>query len=123
MLAQQWASRKLNEAGYNIVEIILDGGISPKNSTTMPSTTSAPVASAFPTQIVAAAVAVLTAFVLWRITSGSSELLTIDACLTSAYPQPIFAEQAKKETPVLNPHEYQDFPLVEKIVVSHNTAM
>ncbi|TFL06684.1 NADH-cytochrome b5 reductase 1 [Pterulicium gracile] len=69
----------------------------------MPSTTSAPVASAFPTQIVAAAVAVLTAFVLWRITSGS--------------------KQAKKETPVLNPHEYQDFPLVEKIVVSHNTAI
>ncbi|AOW29283.1 NADH-cytochrome b5 reductase 1 [Candida albicans P57072] len=45
------------------------------------------------------------------------------ATIISAFIGYYFLQQSKKHTPVLKPDEFQKFPLIEKIRVSHNSAI
>jgi cytochrome-b5 reductase len=97
VFAQNYISRKLDEAGYNIVDIILDGRLPAKNPSM--SSSSSLIPSDIPVQGVALAVATLAALFLWKFSSGS------------------------KRKAVIDPKEFQDFPLAKKVIVSPNTAV
>ena len=112
-----YLSSKLREAGYDISRLILIGLPSENTHHPVPNQMSAS-ASSFLQLVALLVAAVSSAFIYLKFgRSGTSSLLTF----VRHHLTPFSVGLARR--PVLDPKEWKQFPLKEKIVISPNTAM
>ena len=111
----------LREAGYDISELILYGLPKRDGDTLPPRSTVFETRTAMFAQLLAVVLAACTSAVLyWKYAASKREYTQHCLLRTRCHAHPTFSAARK---PVLDSSKWQQFPLQEKIVISHNTAL